>query len=108
MSIAPLRDDGDDAGNADFRALLQRPLHAIELKDSEGQSNFRSFSKRRLSGSVFSEREVNPIVSDRRNSSAPNLVPGRDVKFLSNLGAQDASQMCSVLAHQSGCISIYF
>jgi hypothetical protein len=51
------------------------------------------------------KRELNAIVGDRSDRAAANIFAGPDVKLLPNLGAQDASKVRSVPAHQSGSVS---
>jgi len=47
------------------------------------------------------KRKLNAIIGDRSDCPAANFFAGCNVKLLPNLGAQDASKVRSVLAHQS-------
>jgi hypothetical protein len=54
------------------------------------------------------ECELHTIIRDERDGSAANFFAGRNVELLSHFGAQDASEMSRVVAHQSGRVSLYF
>src|SRR4029077_13736371 len=107
MSIRPPGDYRDDASDPDFRAFLDRPFHAVEFEDGESQRDLRGA---RPSPKVLlrAERELNAIIGDRSNCPAADFFAGCNIKLLPNLGAQDASKMRSMVAHQSGSVSRYF
>src|SRR5208282_4699602 len=113
MSIAAAGDNRDDASDPELGTLLDRPLHAGELEDGEGQRNLRSGLWRDLRSELRAlqrpvlrvERELNPIVRNRSDGSAPNFVPGCDVELLPDFGAQHAGEMSSMVAHQSSGVS---
>src|ERR1019366_1631791 len=104
MSIRPASDDRNDASDPDLRALLDRPLHAVKLKDGKRQRNLRS--ARRLGPQPMErlrvEREIDTVVRDKRDRPAPNLIPGSDVELLPHFSTKHAGKVSSVLAHQSG------
>ena len=65
-------------------------------------------SYRRYIDSTFADMKNS---SDLRQASpmyAANFLADCNVKLLPDLGAQNASKMCSVLAHQSSSVSGYF
>src|SRR5208282_6800210 len=107
MSIRPPGDDGDDASDTDLRTLLDRPLHAVELENGEGQRNLRNGRWLGPSRMVWlpAERELNPVVRNRSDRSAANFVPGRDVELLPDFSAQHTSKMSGMFAHQSSGVS---
>jgi len=107
MSIAPPGNDGNDAGYADLGALLDRPLHTIELEDGEGQRDLRRAAQRcelSLTVCLYAKRELHAIVGDRGYSSAANCRRGCNVELLPDFGAEHASKMSGMLADQRGGI----
>jgi hypothetical protein len=107
MSIAAAGDYGNDASDPDLRALLNRPFHAVELEDGKRQRNLRSVKRLGPWPTVLlrAERELNAIMGDRGDSSAANFVPSCNVKLLPDFGAQNASKMRRMFAHQSSGVS---
>src|ERR1700674_5406946 len=107
MSIRPPGDYRDDASDPDFRAFLDRPIHAVEFEDGQRQRDLRGgrpYSKVLLRA----KRELNAIIGDRSDCPTANFFAGCDVKLLPDLGTQDPRKMRSVLAHQRGGVSLYF
>src|ERR1019366_7907570 len=75
MSIRPASDDGDDAGDADLRAHVARPLQAVKLEKGKRQRNFRSPG--RLGPQPMErlrvERETDTFVPGKLYRTAANL-----------------------------------
>src|SRR5580658_3836438 len=106
MRVAPAGDDGNNASDSNLRALLDRPLHAVELEDSQRQRDRGSGPRLGpVMVLLLAERELNPIVGDRGNGSAPNFIPGCDVELLPDFSAQHAAKMSRMFAHQSSSVS---
>src|SRR5258708_16586337 len=107
MRIAPARNHRDDPTDPDLRALLDCPLHAVELEDGERQRDLRG-GRPQPKVLLRAKRELNAIIGDGSDCPAANLFTGCNLKLLPDLGAQDASKVRSVLAHQGGSVSGYF
>jgi hypothetical protein len=106
MSVRPPGDYRDDASDPDFRAFLDRPLHAVEFEDGEHQRDLRGGRPLRKV-LLRAKRKLNAIIRDRSDCPAANFFAGRNVKLLPDLSAQDAGKVRGVLAHQSSCVSSY-
>src|SRR5208283_187761 len=103
MSITPARNDRDDASHPNLRALLDRPLHAVEFKNRKHQRDLWSDAQQiGLLPSSFPKRKLHPIIGDKSNPADPNLGPRGDIKLLSNFRPHYARKMSSMFAHQGG------
>src|SRR5208282_1739808 len=109
MSVAPARNYRNDASDPDLRALLDRPLHAVELEDGKSQRDPRSVKRLGLGPAPMVwlrvERKLNAIIGDRGDGSAANFFSSCNVKLLPDFGAQNAGKMRRVFAHQSSGVS---
>jgi hypothetical protein len=105
MSIAPAGNYGNDAIDADLGTFLNCPLHAIELEDSEDERDFRGGRRLGASVGVRVKRELNPLMRNECDGTAANFFSRCDVELLPNLGAQNASKMSRMFAHQSSRVS---
>ena len=94
MRIAALGDQRHDAGHAEFCALLDGPLHTIELEDGEGQGDF----KRSGRSNFVSQVKFNPMIVDGRDASAANGASGGDIELLADLCAEDSNQVIGMSA----------
>src|SRR5450755_3958417 len=110
MRVRSPGDDGKNSSDPNFRALLDRPLQAVELENGEDQRDLRSaglaLSSRLRCFRV--EREFDPIMGNRRDRSATNVFSGCDVKLLPNLRPQHASEMRGMLTNQNSGVSVNF
>jgi hypothetical protein len=104
VRVSSPRNQRNYLSDPNLSALLNRPLHAIELEDGENQSQLR----RRASRHLFSKRELYALIRDRRNSAAPHSLPDSDIEFLSDLRPQNAGEVNSVLAGQCSGVSMNF
>src|SRR5258706_12623481 len=107
MRISPPGNHRDDPTDPDLRALLDCPLHAVELEDGERQRDLRG-GRPQPKVLLRAKRELNAIIGDRSDCPAANFVPSCNIELLPNLSAQNASKVRSMLAHQSGSVSGYF
>src|SRR5208282_2367658 len=109
MSVAPARNYRNDASDPDLRALLDRPLHAVELEDGESQRDLRSVKRLGLGPAPMVwlrvERKLDAIIGDRGDGSAANFFSSCDVELLPDFGAQHAGKMRGMFAHQRSGVS---
>jgi hypothetical protein len=54
------------------------------------------------------QSKLNAVARDRSDFATAYSIAGGDVELLPNLGAQNASQMQSMLADQGSSVSVYF
>jgi hypothetical protein len=103
VGIGSAGDDRNDTRDANLRAFLERPFHAVKLEDGEGQNDQRSgFYCAR-----FSKRELDAIIGDRSNGPTPYASPGSNIEFLADISTKYASQVRRVIANQSRRISVH-
>jgi hypothetical protein len=101
VSIGPPRNDRNNPPRSNLRALLNRPLHAIEFEDSQRQRNFR----KRLNLKQTAQRKLNAPIRNRSNGPSADFSPGGNLELLPDLRPQHAYEMTCMLAHQSGSIT---
>src|SRR5512143_1341532 len=92
MNVCAAGNDRDDARDTQFRALLYRPLEAVELENREGQRH----GTNRLCRYRLSKFELDAIVIDAHDGSATDLVSERDIELLADARAQHAREVHSV------------
>ena len=102
MSVGPLCNDRNNTRDSDLSTFLDRPFHAIELEDSESQSQLGGS----LSRHFFPKSKLHTIVRDRNDPPAPNNVAAGDIKLLPNLSPQHAAEMGGMFASQRGNIFV--
>ena len=73
MRIRAARDDRNNARDAQLRALLDDPLHAIELEDRESQGDAQWQGR---AGHFFTELELDSVVMNGGNRPLKNLISG--------------------------------
>src|ERR1019366_354015 len=101
MLFSAPRNHGDDRGDVQFRALLDRPLHAIEFEDGEQQGDGNSLAGR----DFFTQGELHSLVLHAGNGGPPDLLAASDFELLADARAQGARQVCGVRAGQGGAIA---
>jgi hypothetical protein len=101
VSIGAARDDGDDPRDPEFRAFLDRPLHAVEFEDGEKQGDLEQGG----SCDFFSQVKLDSIFGYGGDAAAANPVAGGDVKVLSDPRSKDADQVIGMLSDESSAVS---
>src|SRR5580698_9661168 len=103
MRIRSPCDGGDDLGNAQLGALLDRPFHTIKLEDGEKQSEFGSRRQRNF----VAEFELDPRALNRMYARAAHDTVGRDIELLPHTGAKHSHQVIGVLAGEGRALACY-
>src|SRR5579871_2471018 len=100
MNIRPASDHGNDLRHTEFGALLNRPLHPIELEDCKQEGDVRWIGRRHL----CSELKLDTGIRDVYDSSTPDLRAGADVEFLPDPRTKHPNQMSRVITRKRGLI----
>ena len=101
MRIRPMSDQRHEARHAEFRALLDSPLHAIEFENSEGQRDL----KLSASSNLFAEVKFDTMIVDSRDTAATNSVSDGDIEVLADLRTEYAYQVVGMSAGERGAVS---
>jgi hypothetical protein len=101
MFLCTLRDHGNDPGGTEFRAFFDRPLHAIEFEDGDGQREICNCCLE----NGFAKLKFHPAVLDGDNPRVVGTAMGNNIEFLIKLGAKNARQMIGVRTGQSGMVT---
>ena len=72
MNFSSRSNHRNDLRDSKLRTLLNRPLHAVKLKDRKNKSDGRG--RRRLNR--LAKFEFNSVIGDRENRPAPNFFTG--------------------------------
>ncbi len=104
MSIRSPRNHRNNPRHSNLGALFDSPLHPIKLEDGKNKSKIG----RSPQSHFIPKRKLHTLVRERHYFPAANARRECDVKLLSNLSAQHAPQMQSVLAGKRGSISMNF
>ncbi len=95
-------EDGGDAADAEFGGLFDGPLEVIELEDGEqevqGEVGF-GFE-------LFVEGEDDADGRDGGDLGAMEEAAGNEIVNLAGLGAEDAGEVCSLVAGEGGGVVI--
>ena len=100
MGIGATRDQRNNSCNAEFSAFFNRPFHTIELEDGEDEREVRESRDRHF----LAKCELDSALLDFCDASAAHDGTGSNIEFLSNSGAENASQMVGVFAGKSGAV----
>src|SRR5271165_3413540 len=104
MLVGSPRDHRDDPSYTQFRAFLDRPLHAIELEDGQQQCDVDW----RCGGNCFPELKLHAGVCNSHNAPAANHRPCGDIEFLADAGTQDADEVIGMVPGEGGLIATDF
>src|ERR1019366_10027824 len=95
------RNYGNDRGDVQFRALLDRPLHAIEFEDGQQQGDGHGLAGR----DFFAQGELHALVLYAGNGGPADLLAACDLELLADARAQGTRQMRGVRAGQGSTIA---
>src|SRR5215469_5375735 len=100
MRVGAPGNDWHDSGDPQFGALLDGPLHTIELEDRQQESHFGE----RRSRDVLSEFELDAGVADRKDPPAAHSARNGDVEFLPDSRPQHLGQVLRMCPGKGGAI----
>jgi hypothetical protein len=100
MRIRAARDERYDPRHSKFRALFDRPLHAVKFVYRENQGNISHTNCRNYLAQV----KLDAVVFHQRDSPAANALPGGYIEIFSDASTQHADQVIRVLSNQCGAI----
>src|SRR5271168_3092981 len=98
MEFGTPRNQRHNPRDAEFGALFNRPLHAIELEHGENQ---RDLGQDRT-GNLFAQLKIDAIVAYRCDSSATDHFAGGNVEILSDARSEHTHEMIGMLANYRG------
>ena len=101
VRIGAASNDRDNAGDTQFGAFLDRPLHAIEFEDGEQQRDVGDGG----CGNFFPQFELDSALLDSHDASMADYGAGGDIEFLTDAGSQDADEMIGVFVGEGGMVA---
>ena len=102
MRIGPAGNHRNNSGQAEFRALLDRPFHAVELEDRQQQGQVdRRWSRLNF----FAEFEVDEAICYRDHDASSDDAVGDDVELLSDPCTEDANEVVSVSTGEGSSVA---
>ena len=98
MLLCAAREDGCDAGGAEFGCFLDAPLKMIELEDGEQEMDWKCG----IGFELFMKREDDLAVGDSEHFCPVQKTVRNYIKNLSGLCAKDASEVCGLVSGERG------
>lgn len=92
-----------NAGHAQFRCFLHRPLETLKLNQRQVERDGRKFGP---AGQFFQQNELDAVLARHLNFGQPDPLVVADLELLTDLDTEDTCQMVGVLAlYESSSLS---
>src|ERR1035438_1008106 len=101
MGLGAAGDHRNDAGGSQFRALFNRPGHAVELKYGK---NYRDLA-RRGHWNFGAQFKLHPLFGYVHYAATTHPSPDADIKFLPHPRSQHADKMLGMRTDQGGTVA---